>query len=211
MRDLILLNSERIEDFPPDSRTTYLLLMRDVAMRYILAIVIAAVVGAATFLPSGCRRQTTARQRPQTFDSVASPPTDSARVPGPRELEAYGRWIIEAPDSIAGTGPGLFGARFRTTGELVFLWLDTLTSSPSRTDWLPVDSIQTQLRPGELLAPFCTAGKTPAFGQVVAVVRDTPADLYPRPRLTWLFDLRNLRIRAFATDSVRCAREAEPE
>ena len=113
-------------------------------------------------------------------------------------------WTIHTPAFDRGEEPARFGGAIRTTGSRVSAWLDTVSVGGTSA---PADSLVTDLHPGEHLEASCSVKGTPLEGRVVAIVRDTNSEQYPRPRLAWRFDLDAYRIRPVFPDSVYCEKE----
>jgi hypothetical protein len=111
-------------------------------------------------------------------------------------------WVIDGHPQFAG--------RVVIRGSRLMLALDTMGDGAPRP-WIPVDSVSASVLPIETFSTACGRSATSRSGDTVAVVRDTAADSYRRPRLVWFLDVGANQIRSLVPDSIRCVRKVHGE
>ncbi len=132
------------------------------------------------------------------------------RIATPDISRGGASWLLPTVGGRHG-GPARFAARFAVAGTQAIIYLDSAIVSPQGRSptWIPVDSIKVRVALNELMIASCGASADNLSALYVAVVRDSTDTLfnYPRPRVAWVLDTVERRIRPLNSSSVHCIQE----
>ena len=148
-------------------------------------------------LALGCGHDSRISQdRTQATDSSSSPvpqPPAVKEVVGP-----YGDWVINGHPQFAGS--------FSIRSSRLLLALDTMGDGPAHR-WVPVDSVVAEVAKNETFSMRCGRDSSTYEGDLVGIVFDSDTTSVQVPRLAWLLDLGENKVRSVKPDSIRCLLE----
>ncbi len=149
---------------------------------------------ALAVLAVGCRQES--RGSPDTTQATDSSPTHSSQQPVVSEtMGPYGEWAINGHPQFAG--------RFSIKGFRLLLALDTMGDGPAHR-WIPVDSVMAEVAKNETFSMQCGRDPSAYAGDLVGIVFDSDTTSVQVPRLAWLLDLGENKVRSVKPDSIRC-------
>ena len=145
-------------------------------------------------LAVGCRQDSRGSQ--VTTQATDSSPTHPSQQPVVREaIGPYGEWVINGHPQFAG--------RFSIKGVRLLLALDTMGDGPAHP-WIPVDSVTAEVAKNETFSMQCGRDPRGSAGDLVGIVFDSDTTSVQVPRLAWLLDLGENKVRSVKPDSIRC-------
>jgi len=145
-------------------------------------------------LALACRQDS--RGSRDTIQPTDSSPTHPSQQPVVSEaIGPYGEWVINGHPQFAG--------RFSIKGFRLLLALDTMGDGPADR-WIPVDSVMAEVAKNETFSMQCGRDRSAYTGDLVGIVVDSDTTSVQVPRLAWLLDLAENKVRSVKPDSMRC-------
>ena len=139
--------------------------------------------------------------------TVVATPVMAQRPSSDTTVRGTEEWVLPTANWLHGGAPR-FAGRFRVVGTQATIYLDSAVAFPARQSpmWVTIDSTRAHVAQGELMLNDCGPSPDSLTGFHIAVVRDS-ADThfnYPPPRLSWILDTTEARIRPLEPSRVRC-------
>ena len=145
-------------------------------------------------LAVGCKQDSRASQ--DTTQATDSSPRPSSQQPVASEtIGPYGEWVINGHPQFAG--------RFSIKGFRLLLALDTMGDGPAHR-WIPVDSVMAEVAKNETFSMQCGRDPSAYAGDLVGIVFESDTTSTQVPRLAWLLELDENKVRSVKPDSLRC-------